>query len=235
MTREPVHGTIRHSDRVCAKEQQIITLRPPCLTVGVTHWGTILSPTRRRTKTLPDEPKISNFDSSVHKTLQFSVVHWRCFMAQASLFFLFYHLSNGFLSATRPVEPATRSLLFTVETETSLLRAVLSCAWSCFPVSRPSRKLLTLRNLSSDCVVALGLPELLLSVSSSFQVPFDGVENFTHWHLGLLCNFSKGKTYILRVIMVCLSSFVNCHFLTIMIAIYYFLQCNIVQIMLQGV
>ena len=80
-------------------------------------------------KTLRNEPKISNFDSSVHKTfLQFSVVHWRCFMAQVSLFFLICHLSNGFLTATRPVKPAARSLLFTVETETSLLRPVLSCA-----------------------------------------------------------------------------------------------------------
>ena len=86
-------------------------------------------PTRRRTKTLRDVPKISNFDSSVHKTFyQFLVVHWQCFMAQASLFFLFCHLSNGFLTAIRPVKPAARSLLFTVETETSLLRPVLSCA-----------------------------------------------------------------------------------------------------------
>ena len=46
---------------------------------------------------------------------------------QASVFFLFCHLSNGFLTATRPVKPAARSLLFIVETETSLLRLVLSC------------------------------------------------------------------------------------------------------------
>ena len=79
-------------------------------------------------KNLRDEPKISNFDSSVHKTFQFSVVHWRCFMTQPSLFLLFCHLSNGFLTAIRPVKPAARSFLFTVETETSLLRPVLSCA-----------------------------------------------------------------------------------------------------------
>ena len=65
----------------------------------------------RRTKTLRDEPKISNYDSSVHKTFQFSVVHWQCFMAQTSLFLLFCHLSNGFLTATRPVKPAAQSSL----------------------------------------------------------------------------------------------------------------------------
>uniref|UniRef100_A0A8C4WUB0 Uncharacterized protein n=1 Tax=Eptatretus burgeri TaxID=7764 RepID=A0A8C4WUB0_EPTBU len=59
---------------------------------------------------------------------QFSVVHWQRFMAQASLFFLFCHLSNGFLTATPPVKPAAQSLLFTAETETSLLRPVSSCA-----------------------------------------------------------------------------------------------------------
>ena len=147
-----------------AKEPQIITLPPPCLAVGVTHWGTILPRSRWRTTTMRDEPKISNFHSSVHKTfLQFSVVRWQCFMAQASLFFLFCHLSNGFLTATRPVKPAVRRLLFTVETETSLLRPGLSCAWSCCPVSCLSHKLLTLRNLSSECVVALDLPDLFLS------------------------------------------------------------------------
>ena len=92
---------------------------------------------------------------SIRHEFQFSVVHWQCFMAQASLFFLFCHLSNGFLIATRPVKPAARSLLFTVETESSLLRPVLSCAWSCCTVSRRSRKLLTFRNLSSDCFMAL--------------------------------------------------------------------------------
>ena len=35
---------------------------------------------------------------------------------------------------------------------------------------------------------------LPVRVSFSFQAPFDGVGNCTHWHLGLLCNFSKGKT-----------------------------------------
>ena len=121
--------SVQVADSGSSKRAQIIMLSPPCLTVGVTHCGTILSLTRWRTKTLRDEPKISNFDSSVHKTFfQFSVVHWRCFMAQASLLFLFCHLRNGFLTATQPVKPAARSLLFTVETETSLLRPVLSCA-----------------------------------------------------------------------------------------------------------
>ena len=155
-------------------------------------------------------------------------------MAQANLFFLFCHLSNGFLTATRPLKPAARSLLFTVETETSLFRPVLSCAWSCYPVSRLLRKLLTLRNLSSDCVVALGLPDLFLSefppVSKCLLMVSETVFTDT---LAYFAIYLKERPTLLRVIMVCLSSFVNCLFLAIMIAIYYFLQFNIVQIMLQ--
>ena len=157
-------------------------------------------------------------------------------MAQASLFFLLFHFSNGFLSATRPVKPAARSLLFTVETETSLLRPVLSCAWSCCSVSHLSCKLLTLRNLSSDCVVTLSLPDLFLSefppVSKCLLVVQETVLTDT---LACFAISLKERPTLLRVIMVRLSSFVNCLFLTIVIAIYYFLQCNIVQIMLQRV
>ena len=157
-------------------------------------------------------------------------------MAQTSLFFLFCHLSNGFLTATRPVKPAAWSLLFTVETETSLLRSVLSCAWSYCPVSLRSRKLLTLRNLSSDCVVALCLPDLLLSefppVSKCLLMVSETLLTDT---LACFTISLKERPSLLRVIMVCLSSFVNCLFLAIMRAIYYFLQCNSVQMMLQRV
>lgn len=112
------------------------------------------------------EPKISNFDSSVPNTFsQSSVVHWWCFLAQ-----------TGFLIATWPVKPAVQSLLFTVETETCLLRSLLSCLWSCCPVGCLSHKLLTLRNLFSDSVLALGLPDLFLS----FCVPFADKGNCTH-------------------------------------------------------
>lgn len=139
-----------------AKESETITLPPLCFIVGVTHTHThkrtILSPTQWCTKTLPVEQKISN--CICPWAFLSSVDHWRCFMAQASLFFLVCHLSNGFLTGTWPVKPAAWSLLFTVKTETCLLRSVLSCAWRC-SVSCLSHKLLTLRNLSSDSVVAL--------------------------------------------------------------------------------
>lgn len=68
-----------------------------------------------------------------------------------------------------------------------------------------------------------------IQVSSCFQVPFDGIEN---WHLGFLNNFSKGKTYIFKSYNAL--SIANCLFLVIMTAIY-FLQCGIVQIKFQRV
>ena len=89
--------------------------------------------------------------------------------------------------------------------------------------------------LSETCCGVGSARPLPVRVSSSFQVPFYGGGNCTHWHLGLFVISLKERPPLLRVIMVCLSSFVNCLFLTIMIAIYYFLQCNIVQIMLQRV
>ena len=80
---------------------------------------------------------------------------------------------------------------FLTSTSVKLCLKLLSC-------EPPITQVLTFRNFSSDRFVALGLPDLFLSVSSSFQVPFDGVGNCTHWHLGLLCNFSKGKTYTFK-------------------------------------
>lgn len=114
-----------------------------------------------------------------------------------SLFFLFCHLSNGFLTASRPFKPAARSLLFSWNKD--LLLSVLSCAWSCCTVSHLLHKLLT------TSVLALGLPNLFQSGgSSSFQMPFDCAGNSTHWHLDFLCNFYKGKSTLLRVIMLTL-------------------------------
>ena len=54
---------------------------------------------------------------------------------------------------------------------------------------------------------------LPVRVSSSYQKPLDGIGNCTQWHLGFLCNFSRKD---LR--LDCLSSSVNCLFLTVMIA-----------------
>ena len=54
-----------------------------------------------------------------------------------------------------------------------------------------------------------GLSYFFLSVASIFQVLSDGVGNCSHWHPG---NFSKEESILLRLIMVCLSSFVNCLF-----------------------
>lgn len=76
----------------------------------------------------------------------------------------------------------------------------------------------------------------LVKVSSSFQVPFDGVGNCTHWPLWFLSNFSKGKTYTfndyngLSVFLWLIAPF-----LAIVRAIYYLLQYNTLQIMLKRV
>ena len=93
----------------------------------------------------------------------------------------------------RPVKHETRSLLFTVETETCLLRPLWSCAWSCCPVSCLSRKLSTLRT----CLLWLWVRQ-----TSSFQIlpqflsAFWWWRKLSHWHLDFLCNFSVGNTYI---------------------------------------
>lgn len=72
-----------------------------------------------------------------------------------------FWISSGFLSATWPVKAA--SLLFTVETETCLLRPLLSCVWGCCCESHTGCGL----SETSNSVVGLGLPDFLLSVSPS--------------------------------------------------------------------
>lgn len=83
--------------------------------------------------------------------------------------------------------------------------------------------LLTLRNLSSDSVVALGLHDHFLSFSPSFLVLSEVEENCTDSHLHSLCNFSVGKTSILK----CLPLLVA-FFLAILVATHYFpaAQCS---------
>ena len=175
--------------------------------------------------------KISNFFSSVHNTFfQSSVVNWRCLMAQASLVYLVWHLSNGFLAATWLIKPATRSLLFTDETEICLLRPLLRCAWNCCPVSLLSRKLLTFRDLSSDSVVALSLPDLFLSEFFQFsECLLMGKETV------LTDTLTFFVISLLSVMIVCLSSFANCIYLAIFIAMQYFMLYNTVKIMLTRV
>lgn len=83
----------------------------------------------RRTKTRLFVPKISNFDSSLQRTLfQSSKVQFLCCRTQSSLFFLFITFKSGFDTATHPFRPAFKSRLFTVDTLTGLLRLSLTRA-----------------------------------------------------------------------------------------------------------
>lgn len=101
-----------------------------------TLWNHPLAYTTAYIKIPCEVPKIWNSEFN----FQSLVVQWWCLTAQESLSVLLWHLSNGFLAATRPVKPAARSLFFTVETDTWLLRPRLSCAWSCCPVGDLSHK-----------------------------------------------------------------------------------------------
>lgn len=127
------------------------------------------------------------------------LIHWSIIPSSSLEWSNGWCLNNGFLAPTYPVKPTTPSLLFTGESDTCFLQA---SPWCCpCPVSRLSHKLLTLRNPSSDWVVAFCLPDLFLSELPSGWVS-EG--NCTLWHLDFVCNFSGEKTYILIVMMVCL-------------------------------
>ena len=63
----------------------------------------IRSPTLCLTKTQRLESKISNLDSSDQRTdFHRSNVHYSCFLAQASLFFLLVSFSSGFFATIQP-------------------------------------------------------------------------------------------------------------------------------------
>lgn len=92
--------------------------------------------------------------------------------------------------------------------------------WSCCPVHCLSHKLLTLRNLSSDPVVAVGLPDLFLS-----DLPLDSecllIVKEMVVHTDFAITLLERLTF-LSVMMICLSSNVNYLFLTFFIATRYF-------------
>lgn len=116
-----------------------------------------------------DELEISNVDSSVHNTsFQSSVVHWWCFMRQPSLFFLFWHVSNGFLAAIRPVKPEVYSLKLNWDV---LGATYIASCW-----------------LSETCLVILSWTGVCTSppdfplVSEWLLI----VKETTHWHFNFL-------------------------------------------------
>ena len=107
------------------------------------------------------EPKISNLDSSDQSTdFHWFNVHSLCFLAQASLFFLLFFLSCGFLAGIRPWRPDSRSLPWTADVEMCLLLEL--CGAFMFPliwgaVTLRFLRLVTLMNVSSASEVTLGL------------------------------------------------------------------------------
>ena len=107
-------------------------------------------------------------------------------MTQEILFFLFSHLSYGFVK--QPLKPAAPSLLVTTKTEitsTTVLEAVVLYELNHMEAVDSQD------TLSSDS----GVPELLLSrgILHLLHLSFGGGVNSTHGCLGSLCHFYEGR------------------------------------------
>ena len=140
-------------------------------TVSVMQGILALSPTLRRTSTRLFKPNISNFNSSVQRTLfHCSIVQYLCALAFWSLLILFCFLDNGLLTVFLPYRPASQSLL-TVDIDIFSSRHGFSCAVMFGVVSLLSRKLVTLMKLSST-LVGFGLPTLFLVLFFFFKFPY---------------------------------------------------------------
>ena len=91
---------------------------PPYFTIDVIQGVAALSPTLRRTQTLQFKPKISNFNSSVQRTLfHCSVVQSLRALAHRGLLTLFCFLNSCFLTVTLIYRPASPSFRFTVDVD----------------------------------------------------------------------------------------------------------------------
>ena len=176
-----------------------MTLPPPCLIVGTTHVERMRSPSLRLTNTLRFDPNISNLDSSVHKTdFHSSDVQFLCFLAQASLFFLFITLSSGFFAAILPFRPASRNLLWTVDVETSVLLVAFN--WACIS-GAVNRRFNSEICDSNELVIWFGghpwsaWPLSVLKSACLFEL-FDSLGHCSDRQLQSSCNFSQRLTLI---------------------------------------
>ena len=97
----------------------------------------------------PIWPKISNFDSSVQRTLFYhSIVQCLFTLALWNLLTLFCFVNRCFLTAILSYRPASQSLLLTVDIDTFFSWYWFSCAVMFGAVSLLSCKLVTLMKLS---------------------------------------------------------------------------------------
>lgn len=121
---------------------------------------------------------------------------------QESIGTVSWRLCNGFLASTRPVKPAARSLLFAVETETSLLRPLSNCAWTFCPVSFLSCKLLTQKHFYFLLWGKLRVPQIS-------ECPWMMKNTKVTGSLTLFAISLEERPQFLGVMMVCFSSIVN--------------------------
>ena len=106
-----------------------ITETPQCFTIEVIRAVVALSPTYRRSKNLLFDPKISNFDLCVERTLfHSSIVQFLFAMAYWSLLTLFCFLKSGFSTVILPYRTASQSLLLIVDIDTFFTTLVQLCS-----------------------------------------------------------------------------------------------------------
>ncbi len=98
------------------KHPQTVTEPPPCLTVGIIHFGSNFSFGLLQTITFPSDPKRLNFDSSDQTTVsQKSIDFFNISFAYLRRLIRFILLTYGFFRATLPNNPASCALRRTVD------------------------------------------------------------------------------------------------------------------------
>ena len=109
---------------------------PPCFTIGEILVVIALSPTFRHTLTPLFNQKISNFDSSIQRSLfHCSLVQSLCALAHWSLLTKFCFLNSGILPPILPYKPASLCLFPIVDVDTFFATLVQLCCdvWSSQP------------------------------------------------------------------------------------------------------
>lgn len=142
-----------------------------------------------------EEPSFRLLDGVLKKTL----VHWRCFMTQASPLFPICHLHNGFSYYHSTCQTCSSKSSLHSWTWDLLTSTSVNLCLKLLSREPPITQAVDSRKLVFWLCCGFGSARPLpVRVSSSCQVPLDGVGNCPHWHLGFLCNFSKGKTYTFK-------------------------------------
>ena len=152
------------ADTSVAGTTPTITLPPPNLTVGFTHWGACRSSDFLRQYIHRLLPKMSNLDSSVHNTcFHCSIDQFLCSFGHLTRLRTFTDRNNSFLAATRPYKPTSCNRRVTVVSEIGFGSVWLISALISGTILSLNRLLNTCISLSSLFVVFLGQPERFLS------------------------------------------------------------------------